>query len=332
MPPLTRRRRPHTPPRGLTLIEVLIALALAGIIGTVLLTTLTSQQRLYAALDTRTRVQRNLRTGVSVLPADLRSASPTGGGGDLVALQDAMVQLRATIGSSVVCGIPASTPRKTQIDLPPLNASANVFSTWYTPPVVGDTVWVYDENVNPTPADDRWTPYKITAFAQAPTASGSPVCPTAAFLDPVKDAASALKPRWRVTLSDTLADSVRVGAGVRFTRQVRYSLFSPPGAATAAPPRAYIGYAEQGASGMGAPDVLAGPFHAYAPGGGGGLAFTYFDSTGAAIAAPVSAGDLPRVARVDVVLRSVMQFPRSADTLRAARDSAVFRIALRNRQ
>ena len=46
----------------------------------------------------------------------------------------------------------------------------------------------------------------------------------------------------------------------------------------------------------------------------------------------MSTGDLRRVARVDVRLRSVMQLPRSVDTLRAARDSAVFRIALRNRQ
>ena len=327
MPPLSRGPRGRAPRRGLTLVEVLIALALAGIVSTILLVTLTSQQRMYATLDTRTRVQRNLRTGVSVLPADLRSASVSGG--DLTALQDTMVQLRATIGSSVVCGIPAGTPNRRQIELPPLTASANVFSTWYTKPGPGDVVWVYDENVNPTPSDDRWTPYQIVAFADVSTTSGA-ACPNSAFLDAVKDAPSALKPRYRVTLSDTLADSVRIGAAVRFTRPVRYSLFAPAAAAT--PPRAYLGYAEQVAGVWGAPDVLAGPFRAYAPGGGAGLAFSYFDSTGAAIAAPVGTGDLTRVARVDVTLRSVMQPPRTVDTLRAVRDSALFRIALRNRQ
>lgn len=330
MPALSRRARPRAARRGLTLVEVLIAVALAGLVSTMLLTTLTSQQRFYAALDTRTRVQRNLRTGISVLPADLRPASVVEG--DLVSLQDSVVQLRATFGSSVVCGIPAS---RTQIDLPPTKASANVFSTWYTAPLPGDTAWVYDENNDPTPSDDRWTPFTISKFEVAPAAApGVPgACPTAAFLDPIKDAQSPAKPRWRVTLDGSLADSVRVGAGVRFTRQVRYSLFVPPSATAAKPPRAYLGYAEQQvAGGFGAPDVLAGPYRAYAPGGRGGLAFRYFDSTGTSIPAPVSAGNLPRVARVDVTIRSVMQLPRSVDTLRAARDSALFRIALRNRQ
>ncbi len=316
-PAASPRARPR--PHGFTLIELLIALVLAALCGTMLTVLLASQQRMYAVLDTRVRVQRNLRTGVSVLPADLRSASVSQR--DLVALQDTMVELRATIGSSIVCGI----PNKSQIDLPPLNASKNVLSTWYSVPVTGDTVWVYDENVKPTPEDDRWSPYRITAFAVAPT-SGAVACANSAFLDPTQDAATA-KPRYRVTLSDTLTDSVRLGAGVRFTRRVRYSLYTPAGASAA-----YLGYAESSASGWSAPNVLAGPFHRPAAAGRGGIAFAYFDSTGAAIAAPVATADLVRVSRVDVTLRSTMQPPRTIDTLRAIRDSARVRVALRNRQ
>jgi len=183
-------------------------------------------------------------------------------------------------------------------------------------------VWVYDENVNPAPDDDRWSPYKITAFATAP-ATG---CAKSVFLDTLRDAPS-IKPRYRVTLSDTLTDSVRVGAGVRFTRQVRYSLFVPVGSTNA-----YLGYRESLAGISATPEILAGPFHRYAGSGRGGVAFAYFDSTGTSIPSPVGASDLGRVARVDVTLRSVMQPPRTVDTLRAVRDSAVIRIALRNRQ
>lgn len=326
MPQLSRpqrtrpQRRRARARRGLTLAELLVALTLAALLGTLLVSTLTSQQRMYGVMDTRVRVQRNLRTGVSILPADLRAASVSDS--DLVALQDTLIQLRATIGSSIVCGIPPSNPSKTQIDLPPLGAAYNVFSTWYTAPAVGDTVWVYDENVDPAPYDDRWSPYKIMAFEAAPTTA----CAGSVFLDAAKDAPS-IKPRYRVTLSNALTDSVRVGAGVRFTRQVRYSLFVPVGSTNA-----YLGYRELLAGVSATPEILAGPFHRYAGSGRGGLAFAYFDSTGASIPSPVGAADLGRVARVDVTLRSVMQPPRTVDTLRAVRDSAVFRVALRNRQ
>lgn len=317
MPQLTASRARPRP--GLTLPELLVALALAALLGALLVTTLVQQQRTYGVLDARVRVQRTLRTGVSILPSDLRSASVSEG--DLVALQDTAIQLRATIGSSIICGL----SNNQQVELPPLGAAYNTFSTWYTAPVVGDTVWVYDENVKPTPDDDRWTPYAITAFETASTA-GTPACNKSVFLDPTRDAATA-KPRYRVTLSAPLADSVRVGAGLRFTRQVRYSLFTSGSSGAA-----YLGYSEPVGGVWGLPGVIAGPFHAYAPGGRSGIAFAYFDSTGAAIAAPVGAADLGRVARVDVTLRSAMQPPRTADTLRAVRDSAVIRVALRNRQ
>ena len=67
---LTRGRR-----RGLSLPELLVTLAILGVVGTVVAKLMTAQVRFWTRTREAGAVQRNLRTGIGLLPQDLRAAS-----------------------------------------------------------------------------------------------------------------------------------------------------------------------------------------------------------------------------------------------------------------
>lgn len=319
MPRLSPRPRPAPRPvagprRGFTITELLIAATMFAIVAGALTAVLTSQLRLQSRTDEAMRVQRDLRTGLSLLPADLRSASRAAG--DLVQLVDSAVQLRATFGTSIVCARPAAD----QVDLPPQRLARNVLTTWYVAPAAGDTVLLYNDSTSAGPEDDVWTPMRITAIGAAPATA----CAGAPFTDPVADP-PATKPRWRVTLGAAIPTGVRVGAAVRFVRSVRYSLYRP---GTAADARWYLGYREYTGGAWTAPEPIAGPFEAYAAGTGpSGIAFAYYDSTGVRLATPATG---TRVSRIDLTLRSRSRVRGGRDSV-VVRDSVAVRVALRNR-
>lgn len=298
--------------RGFTLPELLVAMTLLVLVGATLGTMLTSQYRMFNRTQGATQMQRDLRTGLGLLPLDLRAASRAAG--DITALQDSAIQLRATIGSAIVCVRPALNT----IDLPPLNASSNALTQWHVQPQPGDTVLVYDENTRPGPEDDRWLPYALTTIGTAPAAS----CAGGPFTSPTLDP-PATKPRWRLTLSADPPNTVLPGAPVRFLRSVRYSLFRPTGA------RAdgwYLGYREYLAGAWSTPEPIAGPFEA-AGGTRDGIRFAYFDTLGQALATPTG----QNVGRVDLSFRArALIRGGSADSV-VLRDSVAVRVALRNR-
>jgi type IV pilus assembly protein PilW len=60
--------------KGFTLIEVLIALAISGLLMTAVYTAFQSQQRSYLAQDQVAEVQQNIRAGISMLVQELRMA------------------------------------------------------------------------------------------------------------------------------------------------------------------------------------------------------------------------------------------------------------------
>jgi prepilin-type N-terminal cleavage/methylation domain-containing protein len=298
---------------GFTLAELLIAMTMFALVSTALTAVLTSQVRMYRRTGEATRVQRDLRTGMSLLPGDLRSASRPAG--DLTLLVDSAVQLRATVGTSIVCAKPSAA----QVDIPPQALARNALTTWYVQPQAGDSVLVYNDSTSAGPEDDVWTTMRIAAFTAAPAVS----CVGAPFTDPVLDP-PATKPRWRITFATNLPVGVKVGAPVRFMRSVRYSLFRPAGAAA---DRWYVGYREYAAGAWGAPEPIAGPFTAYGAVGGSGIAFAYYDSTGVRLPTPAVA---TRVSRIDLTLRARSQVRGGRDSV-VVRDSVAVRVALRNR-
>jgi hypothetical protein len=314
-------RSPAAGPRGFTLAELLVVVGLLVFLGATLNRLLVSQLRMFNRAQGATRMQRDLRTGLALLPYDLRGAARESRTvADFRELRDSSIELRATIGGSIVCARPG--PGTATIDLPPVNLARNTLTSWYTRPLVGDTVLVYNDSTSAGSEDDVWTPRGIVRIDSMVTdAGGAVLCGTTPYMT----TADAAKRRYRLLLSDRVPDSVRVGAPVRFLRSVRYSLFQP----TARTGPWYLGYRELSGGTWTAALPIAGPFEQYAAGPASGLRFAYFDTLGRALASPAT-GTL--VGRIDLVLRTrVLLKGGGADSL-VLRDSVAARVALRNRQ
>jgi prepilin-type N-terminal cleavage/methylation domain-containing protein len=298
--------------RGFTIVELLVTAALVALVGAAITGLFVTQLRGYTRGQAANQAQRDLRLGLSLLPMDLRAASVQLA--DIRQMSDSSLTLRATIGSSIVC----ERPNNQTIDLPPLGLAKNVLTSWYAQPAVGDWVTVYVSN-DLDPSKDSWRLLQVLAIAPAPAAS----CAGAPFTDPVLDP-PASKPRWRVTLSDTVSTTdAGPGKPVRFLRNVKYSLYRPSSSST----RWYLGYRDSLSTGWSTIEPIAGPFAPYAA-NGSGVRVTYCDTNGVVLPNPTLAD---RIGRVDVNLRALSRVRGGKDSV-IVRDSVRLRIALRNRQ
>lgn len=308
------RLRPtrHGRRRGLTLPELLIAIILLAIVGGGVTKVMVKQQQYYKDASKTAGSKRELRLGATVLPAELRSISSSGG--DILTMTEGEVKMRAYIGSSVIC---ARTATNT-IWLPPVNLAHHTLTSFVDLPDVGDTVFVYNENIRKGSEDDLWEMRTIIDKDLSTTAClGGPY--TDAVLDP-----PATKRRYEYQLDANLPDSVKVGAVIRFTRPVRYRIYKESSGAS------YLGIEQYTAGAWAAPSPLAGPYKAFATGdnSGSGLQFRYYDSLGVRI---TNMANKTQVARVDVFLRT--DAGASAITERKGntlRDSVLMRVAIRN--
>lgn len=306
--PMTRRRR------GVTLPELLVAMFLLSVIGASLIRVFAKQQQAYKDLTLTAAAKRELRLGATVLPAELRSISSSGG--DIVSMSESEMEIRAFIGTSIVCH--RTWPNTKSIYIPPENLANHRLTTFLSRPVKGDLVFLYDDSLSKGSQDDYWA--KLTVDAQP---SNDPaVCVGPPYTDAVLDAG---KNRARLILSDTLPDSVRLGAAVRFARPVRYKIYQE------ASGNWYLGMQESLTGAWQAIEPLAGPYRPFTAAGDGvpnGLQFRYYDTLGVRITDLTKTKD---VGRVDVFLRT--NAGTSAITERkgaALQDSVVMRIAIRN--
>ena len=338
MPPLTPMSTPGRPlPRraahagraraGLSLPEVLIGFVLLGVLGTALVKLLMVQSTAFARTQAATAVQRDMRTGLSLLPQDLRAASRTRG--DLLAVSQTAIELRATIGTSIVC---ATAGNGRTLYLPPLgqvNAGATLTSWFAAPRAQADDVFVLTRATTGGQGD-WWIAGRVSQDPGVATGAAVAACiaPLPFVTSPLPTTVPPVQFTW--TPTDTLnaagaqidvATMVRPGTALRITRRVRYQLYQ------AGSGRWYLGFQEyQGANVWSALEPIAGPYDAGGTAVAPGIAFAYTGTEGQVLASPV---DPSAVARVDLVLR-----PRTvARTARSEviRDSLLVRIALRNR-
>jgi len=84
---------------GFTLIEVLIALSVAAILGVTVSGLMIGQQRFYRHADATIVSQQNLRAALDLMTAEIRMASPT----DLIAATPDSIAFRADLIRAVVC-------------------------------------------------------------------------------------------------------------------------------------------------------------------------------------------------------------------------------------
>lgn len=284
------RRLAHTR-AGFTMVEVMVAIVLLGIVVGALLAVVMEQERFYDGASEVMEVRDNLRRIGDLLPAELRGVAPLEG--DIYAMTDSMIDFRAPTGASMICTI---NPGRTTITLPPASLSSDAgLTAWTSAPVRSDSLFIFDSRDSLV---DTMIARRITV---APTVGACPT--TTGFTSTAAEAAGGTT----LVLDDTLPQSVPVGAPIRFFRRVRYSLYE------AQDRNWYLGYRDYVPSRSpqwSAIQPVAGPLMPYASSGATGLRFTYRDSTGTAL---TSAADAPRVRRIDIVARA-----KSATVIRSA--------------
>ncbi|MGD2153458.1 MAG: prepilin-type N-terminal cleavage/methylation domain-containing protein [Gemmatimonadales bacterium] len=101
--------------RGFTLIEVLVAMTLTGIVVAGTLRALSAQKKFYARQTRVLDARHAMRASTTILASELREVSVTGG--DLIAIGPDSVALRTTVGFGIACrlGLLAGTLSLTEV-------------------------------------------------------------------------------------------------------------------------------------------------------------------------------------------------------------------------
>jgi prepilin-type N-terminal cleavage/methylation domain-containing protein len=288
--------------RGFTMVELLVALTLLGLVSAALYRVLVNNQRLYNAQTQRIDLSQNIRAVGNILPAEFRELDAADG--DIAAMSPTSISIRAMRWLSFVCTAPllaglnnglTMTIRGGQVGQPMFFGSRGLRTT--------DSLLVYLDGDPTTRNDDYFVPAQITA---APALT----CPAVG--------AVGVQPGTQVAFNGNFiagtnaAGAIPVGAPVWGFERVTYQLYQPVGDTSY-----YVGFQPQG----GSMQPLIGPVLT------NGLTFSYFDVNGNVTAVR------SQVARIDITVRA-----RTTGAIRAAGqapaapviDSIATSVALRN--
>jgi hypothetical protein len=197
--------------RGASLVELLVALVLFGIVGTATLRALDRQARLHSGLLAILEARSQHAAAHEAVAVELRGASTASA--DIGPLTDTSIVFRLAVGGGVVCAVAPGT-----IDLAPDSvATGQVFARFRTPPQAGDTAWLLDEGAGDVSSDDVWVARHVTSVTRS---SGS--CASSALVDSVLDAGRL---SWRLGVGGAIPPTMTVGAAVRLTRVARFALY-----------------------------------------------------------------------------------------------------------
>lgn len=291
---------------GFTLVELLCAIVLIAIVGSTIGRLLVGQQRFYASVAERLAMRSQLRDGADVLAIALRHAAVQGT--PIVAATDTSIELSSIIGAGTVCGVSGA-----QLDLAPESPPSGVsLTTFAVTPDSADDLLAY--SVGSASSPPQWSRARIVTVTTRPA---SAMCATSPLLSAADVAGTRVT---EITVAPPLA--VTPGAPVRLLRHIRFDGYR------ASDGLIYLGYRRCGASGCNAVQPVSGPYGASVR----GVAFRYFDVTGAMLPAAVAAGMLSRITRIDVVLRAASHGPVDLPGVGRgiARDSTLASIGLRN--
>jgi prepilin-type N-terminal cleavage/methylation domain-containing protein len=187
--------------RGFTLIEVLLALVIMGVVTGAIYRLLNSSQRLSLAQAEQVSLQSNVRTGSLVVPNELRELNTVVGGSleqnDIILpLADDAITYRAMRGLGFVCQAPVAGELRI------------LQSTWTglrDPAGDRDGVYLFNDQDVDDDGDDGWLPVDITGV----TAS---------------DCGGALA--FRLATADVIPASVKIYTPVRLYEVMELKLYS----------------------------------------------------------------------------------------------------------
>ena len=91
--------------RGFTMVELIVALVLLGIVSTALYRVLVNNQRLYMAQTERIDLSQNIRAAGAILPAEFRELDASEG--DILAMSSDSIYLRAMRWLGFLCNTPS---------------------------------------------------------------------------------------------------------------------------------------------------------------------------------------------------------------------------------
>lgn len=276
--------------RGFTLVEILIALVLFGIVSMALYQLLISSQRVYQQQSERVSVNESARAAISILPGEIREVSA--GGGDIVAMSASALTYKSMQSLYVQCQPPNAGGLQIVLD-------HNTFFGLQGITAGRDSILIFAEGDSTTRTDDGWLHANVTA-----TAAGT-ACPGG-------------RPSIAVTLSGVTATQlggVLGGAPVRTFRVGQILLYQDAGGAWWLGARQFV---NAGAT-WGTTQPIVGPMTST------GLAMTYFDKSGTATANTAS---VARVG-ITVVGQSAQQV-RGAGGTTYLLQNLVTQVAVRN--
>ena len=293
--------------RGFTMVELLVALALLGIVSVALYRVLVNNQRLYMAQTQRIDLAQNIRAAGSILPAEFRELDAFDG--DIIAMAPTRLELRVMRWLSFICVPPVlggAGLNGLQMTIRGGVPGQPMFFGAREPNIQVDTMLIYYDGDPTSRQDDFWARGTFNAIPNAPTTCPDPEPPGAQPAVRVNFSLNLLG------LGPNVANAIPVGAPVRGYEHVVYQLYQPAGDTSW-----YVGF--QGAVGTMQP--LIGPVLT------NGLTFQYFDANGNVTAIRTN------VARIDITVRgrTTAAVRSSGDAPRATIvDSVVTSVALRN--
>ena len=285
--------------RGFSLIELMIALVLLGLVSAAVYKVLVNNQRLYLAQTQTIDLQQNIRAAAAILPAEFRELDAADG--DITAMGPDSIRMRAMRQLSFLCATPPLGGGVGQITLTvrqtPIFGNRQTFS-------VNDSLLIFYEGDPSTRNDDSWVLGQVKTVATG-------LCPDSGATHP--GYVLALQPQWIAGSQLNVANAITLGAPVRGFDKVMYRVYQ------AADGDWYLGQKNPAATGTIQPVV--GPLT-----GANGVTFSYYDSVG------VVTVDSSKVAQIQIVLRARTTSPiRGADGVQTYKvDSVVTLVALRN--
>lgn len=295
---------------GFTLVELLIGIILAGVVGLALTRMVMTTQRVSRAQAQQTDLQGSMRTGALLLPAELREmgydhAADGSEVPDIIDARADRITLRVMRGWGIICGNYA--PDEFLMRLPVIG---------YRNPTTSDSLLLFTENEADRGNDDQWTPFRTNEIRIETCPEDGEralqlrqLTPHAAFFDPSVNSPNGMP----------IGTRIRNGSPVRFFEVMEYSLYQSGG-------RWWLG-AQSLTGGEVAPQPVVGPLRA-----NDGFALRYLDRDNQVI----NPGDVARyrdIRVVEITLRgetstAVSRSDRGGMAIKV--DSLVTRVALRN--
>jgi len=152
---------------GFTLVELIVAITISGLVMGSIYKILASNQRFYQAQNQILDVQQNIRAVAQILPGELRGLDPDGG--DIIAMSDTAITIKAMRGFSVLC----TTPTAADVTARQITIRNALTSGYRAMDATRDNVLIFREGNPQLSSDDRWLPAPIAASTSVNCADGS---------------------------------------------------------------------------------------------------------------------------------------------------------------